>query len=95
MVLAAGAEYDARVLAIDPDGDTLEYRWEILRESEATQEGGDAEEIPELVGDLIDDASQDRIIVTAPSEPGAYRLFAYVHDGRDHAGHANIPFYVE
>ena len=95
MVLAAGAEYDARILAIDPDGDTLEYRWEILRESEATQEGGDAEEIPELVGDLIDDASQDRIIVTAPSEPGAYRLFAYVYDGHDHAGHANIPFYVE
>ena len=95
VVLAAGAEYDARILAVDPDGDTLEYRWEILRESEATQEGGDAEEIPELVGDLIDDASQDRIIVTAPSEPGAYRLFAYVHDGHDHAGHANIPFYVE
>jgi hypothetical protein len=33
--------------------------------------------------------------VRAPSEPGFYRLFVYVHDGNGNAGHANIPFRVE
>ena len=95
VVLAAGAEYEAWIRAVDPDGDDLQYRWEILRESEATQEGGDAEEVPEWIADRIDDPSRDRIRVTAPPEPGAYRLFAYFYDGQDNAGHANVPFYVE
>ena len=43
----------------------------------------------------IDDPGLDRIRVTAPADPGAYRLFVYIYDGRGKAGHANIPFYVE
>ena len=99
VVLATGAEYEAGIRAADPDGDTLAYRWEIMRESEATQEGGDLEEVPERIDGLISDPGSDpgsaNIRVTAPPEPGAYRLFAYVYDGQGNAGHANIPFYVE
>ena len=95
VILAAGAEYAASIRAVDPDGDALRYRWEIMRESEATQEGGDLEEVPERIEGRIDDPGRDRIRVTAPTEPGAYRLFAYVYDGRGKAGHANIPFLVE
>ena len=95
VVLAAGTEYEAWIQAVDPDGDVLEYRWEILRESEATQEGGDLEEVPKRIDGRIDDPGGDRIRVIAPPESGAYRLFAYVYDGHDNAGHANIPFYVE
>ena len=95
VVLAAGAEYGAGIRAADPDGDALAYRWEVMRESEATQEGGDLEEVPERIDGLIDDPGSESIRMTAPSESGAYRLFAYVYDGQGNAGHANIPFYVE
>ena len=93
--LEDGVETEAWVRAADPDGDVLAYRWEIMRESEATQDGGDLEEVPERIEGRIDDPGLDRIRVTAPADPGAYRLFVYIYDGRGKAGHANIPFYVE
>lgn len=95
VTVAAGEQYPAQLNAADPDGDTLEYRWEIMRESEATQEGGDKEKIPEVLAGLINDSKRNQVVVTAPAEAGAYRLFAYVYDGQGHAGHANIPFLVE
>ena len=39
IILSAGGSYDALLTARDPDGDTLTYHWEGLRESEATQDG--------------------------------------------------------
>ena len=95
IVLEAGGRYEADVAASDPDGDELKYRWEIMRESETTQEGGDEEKVPEKLPGLIDHSDQNEIMIEAPSEQGAYRLFVYVHDGHGHAGHANIPFLVE
>ena len=95
VVLAAGTEYEATIRAADPDGDPLSYLWEIMRESEATQEGGDLEEVPERIEGLISNPDNGNVRVTAPPQPGAYRLFAYVYDGQGKAGHANMPFYVE
>lgn len=93
--LSVGEQYDVRLIASDPDGDSLEYRWEMMRESEATEEGGDKEEIPEVIAERIDDPGNAYITVTAPDDPGAYRLFVYVYDGQGSAGHANVPFYVQ
>jgi hypothetical protein len=90
----AGGSYQAGVVASDPDGDALEFQWEIMRESETTKEGGDKEEVPEILPGLIDQSGKDQVVVRAPSEPGAYRLFVYVLDHQGHAGHANIPFLV-
>ena len=95
VTLLAGTEYRAQVVATDPDDDPLKYRWEIMRESEAVQEGGDLEEIPETLRGLLDDAGLASVTVSAPDDSGAYRLFVYVYDGNGHAGHANIPFYVQ
>jgi hypothetical protein len=93
VTLNAGSSYLAEVIAQDPDGDPLSYRWEVMRESGAQQEGGDSEEIPEVLRGLIEGAGGS-VNVMAPAEAGAYRLFVYVHDGQGHAGHANIPFLV-
>ena len=49
--------------------------------------------MPEKLG-VIESADQSSIVITAPEEEGAYRLFVYVYDGNNHAAHANIPFYV-
>jgi exo-beta-1,3-glucanase (GH17 family) len=92
--LVAGRTYQAALEVTDPDGDALRFRWEVKRESDATQEGGDFEaSIPSLDGVLQDPAS-DRTAI-AVKEPGRYRLFAYAFDGKGHAAHANIPFLVE
>lgn len=93
--LKANGTYKANVKAQDPDGDKLQYQWEIMHESKATQEGGDKEEVPEALTGLMDQADKDQVVIKAPPEAGAYRLFVYVRDGQGHAGHANIPFLVE
>ncbi len=95
VAISAGQKYTASITASDPDGDDIEFRWEVMRESDATQEGGDKEEIPELLSGLIDHVDGGEIKLTAPAESGAYRLFVYVYDEHGNAGHANVPFKVE
>ena len=93
--LQAGHGYVAKVEARDADQDPLTYSWEIMEESNEHKVGGDAETIPQKLPDLIAQPNQGEITLTAPDRAGAYRLFAYVFDGRNHAAHANIPFYVD
>ncbi|MBT8048246.1 MAG: hypothetical protein HKN57_06845 [Xanthomonadales bacterium] len=95
VTLDAGKPYRANVVARDPDGDTLEYRWELMRESGATQTGGDKEEVPDKFPGLIEGGDREQVILTAPDESGPYRLFVYVYDGQGNAGHANIPLLVQ
>jgi len=93
--LKAGQRYTAAVRASDPDHDKLSYRWEVLEESKDLKWGGDFETKPKTVPECIDRPGQSEIVMKAPAKLGAYRLFAYVFDGRGHAAHANIPFYVD
>jgi hypothetical protein len=95
VTLNAVGRYVASVTVHDPEGDPLRYRWEVMRESEATQAGGDREEIPEVLPGLILESAPGQVQMQAPREPGAYRLFVYVYDDRGHAAHANIPFQVK
>lgn len=92
--LQPGASYAATVEATDPDGDALGYRWELKPESTAQQVGGDHEAAIDNLEGLIADPALASITLTAPAEPGAYRLFVYAYDGHNHAAHANFPFYV-
>ncbi|MFT5277960.1 MAG: hypothetical protein ACI97K_000224 [Glaciecola sp.] len=92
--LYSGEKYIAAVEAVDAEGDTITYRWEVRAESSSDGVGGDAESIPQLVEGLI--KNQDATIeLVAPTESGAYRLFVYAFDGHNNAAHANIPFYVK
>lgn len=93
--LKAGQSCTARVQATDPDGDVLSYSWEVLEESTDLKWGGDTENKPKAVPDVVLEPAQSETSLKAPTKPGAYRLFVYVFDGHGHAGHANIPFYVD
>ena len=95
VTIRAGNRYDAIFDVADPDGDPLTYRWEVKPESDTQQVGGDFEESIASLDGLVENASSSNVVVTAPAEAGAYRLFAYAYDGQGHAAHANIPFRVE
>jgi len=94
IVLAPGAAVDAAFEVVDPEGQGLRYRWQVMRESEATQSGGDREALPETLDGLVTPGAPGQIRLAAPAEPGAYRLFAYAWDAHAKAAHANIPFLV-
>ncbi|HET6396278.1 MAG TPA: glycoside hydrolase family 2 TIM barrel-domain containing protein [Pseudoxanthomonas sp.] len=95
VVLRAGGEYEALAPAADPDGDALQWRWSALYESTATSIGGDPEQVPAAVELHARDLGGGRVRLTAPRQPGNYRLFVEVRDGRGHAAYANLPFRVE
>lgn len=93
--LAAGRAYQAKVVAADPDGDPLTYRWRVKPESTETVVGGDLEAaIRDVEGVFASNADTAEVTLTAPETPGEYRLFVMVFDGNGHAAHANIPFLV-
>jgi hypothetical protein len=93
--LKTGQTYTAKVQASDPDQDLLTYSWEVMEESGERTMGGDVESVPRRLSGLIEDSKKSEITLKPPTQPGAYRLFVYVFDGKGHAAHANIPFYVD
>ena len=93
--LKPGQSYPASVQVLDPDGDTIAYSWEVMEESGARTTGGDFESRPKTLPGLIDSPTKGQVKLKAPSQPGAYRLFAYARDVKGHAAHANIPFFVD
>lgn len=92
--LAANQSYQAEVKSSDPDGDKLTYSFEILLESTDLKDGGDLENRPQTVQWNRKELKEGIIEFSVPDTNGAYRIFAYVHDGNEHVATANIPFFV-
>lgn len=82
------------VAAIDPDGDKLEIKWELLSESSDKRSGGDPEEKPPAHPEAIIEANNAALLLQLPESAGAYRLFVYVLDGNGNAATANVPILV-
>ncbi len=93
VVADKGTTLNAIVYVKDPDGDKLTYKWEIRPEAVYASYAGQGEKIPEPVSGLITGGGE-AITFTAPSQPGPYRLFAYVYDGNGHISSVNLPFFV-
>lgn len=93
--LKAGHTYTAKVQAIDDSGNPLTYSWEVMPESTDLKTGGDFESRPHSLPGLITETTPGEITLKAPDKSGPYRLYAYVHDGKGHAAHVNIPFFLD
>jgi hypothetical protein len=93
--LSPGQNYPARVLAQTSAAVSLTYTFEIMEESGAQSTGGDFESAPRRLPGLVSSGALGEAQVKAPAKPGAYRLFAYVFNGRGKAAYGNIPFYVD
>ncbi len=88
--------YKAKVLASDPEGDKLTYKWEVLEEGTKFPYGGNGEQKPPAIPGLIPKENNlPEIYFKAPTQTGAYRIFVYVYDGKGHLATANIPAFVQ
>ena len=82
----------AQIVAIDPDKDSLSYRWEIKPAAHRT---ADYINTPiQSVAGLIRLGNTSSIEFSLPQKPGAYRLFVFIYDTHKHVSTANFPFLV-
>jgi len=85
-----GSANKASVIAIDPEGDVLEYNWMISPERGTSPDGGPHPGLPRL----IQTNGNSAVTFIAPTY-GAYRLYVYVKDTKNNMASAVIPFLVE
>jgi hypothetical protein len=93
VTLRPGVEYPAEVVLDMENDHYLRFSWEVLRESEDLQEGGDYEARPDSIEGAIVPKGQKKAEVML-QETGHYRLFVYVWNDHNKAATANIPFRV-
>src|SRR5580658_2948865 len=95
-ILPPGAELNCHLEASDPDGDALQYSWDLrLDVSGDPHVGGDPEEPAPPIEGLVLAATGNRATFRLPEREGDYRLFAYVRDEHGDAATANLPLRVE
>jgi hypothetical protein len=92
--LTPGTRFTASLAATDPEGDPLVVRWEIRSESADRRQGGDRETEPPAHPECFVEAKGLSATFQAPRRAGAYRIFAYLSDGKGGAACANVPFAV-
>ena len=79
----SGATFTCKVDATDKEGNTLTYKWEILKDTGRSARPG-----------IVQITSVNTMTATV-TETGDYRLYVYVLDGTGRVGTANAPFQVK
>ena len=92
--VAPGKTVQASVEATDAENDPLTYEWQVVAESTDRRDGGDAEKAPPAMAGCVLTGAGPQATIRTPSQPGAYRLFVTVRDGKGGASEDNIPFLV-
>lgn len=94
-VFAPGTEIECTVKSTDPDGDALEFKWELRSASTDKRTGGDRERAPPAHPTAIVSANGPSANIRCPVTTGAYRVFVYALDHHGNAGTANAPILVQ
>jgi len=76
--------------ASDPQSDPLTVKWVMQADPELYKTGGGHENKPPLYPDAIVSGTLKAAVVKMPAAPGAYRLYAYVHNAHGGAAVANV-----
>ncbi len=93
--VAPGTLLNATLEASDPNGDALQVKWVLQHDPMMHGTTGTAQPKPPVFPEAITLASNRSAQVKMPVYGGAYRLFAYVYDGKGGAAVANVPLWVE
>ena len=93
-VVFQGDEMIINLKVSDPNNDPLTIEWKVLAEASEYFTGGDAQNIPIELDGIIMNSSIEGSTLIAP-EPGMYRVYVTVKDGKGSAAVANAPFKVK
>jgi hypothetical protein len=90
-----GVTVKAALDSSDPGGNPLRVRWVLQPEAERYGSGGDAEAALPTLPEAIIRGDLKGAEIKLPKEPGGYRLYAYVENGKGGAAVANVPLLVK
>lgn len=83
----------AELAAEDPDGDQFGVVWQVMAESTDLKTSGDAEQVPPVFPQAVREPGPKGAAI-AGLQPGSYRLFVTIRDGKGAAATANLPFRI-
>lgn len=95
VIVSPGSQNIATISVLDPDKDAVMYDWIVLTDTPNKLSGGDKENEPGEIGNLIVSQKDGMVVFKAPGETGSYWLYVYIYDGHNHLATGNFPFYVE
>lgn len=86
-----GDQLKVSVNAADPDGHRLKVTWLLRKASAGDGSYGQREDAVPEFPKAVRSASRLKATIEMPKEPGTFRLFAYVRDGKGGAAVHNVP----
>ena len=94
VALQPDTDYPASVSATDPEGDSLHVRWAITPDVNEFRVLPQNRTAPEPVIGAVRETHGLTARIHTPTKHGAYRLLAYVYDGKGSVTANSFPFFV-
>ena len=92
--LQPGETFTAAATGTDPDKDALTWHWSVAPES-AGRDAKGKEKVPAPLPAAVVKSGEGTAEFHAPAQPGVWRVFLRLTDGKGHAATANAPFQVK